>query len=392
MGLLDINETLQTALHEDGRLADADLMIAGLRTLDQQRLQAGWCPRQADPGGRIQPGGGCVRAADDVEGPVGELQHDAEMICGYSPRYALPMTQEPPGLTMLVDSSSLVYRAFFAVPDTVRAPDGTPVNGAYGFLNMLARLVAEHRPSRLACALDEDWRPEWRVALLDSYKTHRLGAPDADSEDPVERQIEIVTEILELAGVATAGSPRYEAEDAIGTLVKRTRGRIAIVSGDRDLFQLVRDPDVYVLYPVRGVSDLTIVNEAEIRRRYGIPGRAYADYAILRGDPSDGLPGVRGIGEKTSSALITAHGSVERVLAAAKATPAGPLAKVAAAADYIARAARVVRITGEAPLEELDITLPRHAPKPSLERRAEGYALDGAVRRLLAAIKGAAKR
>jgi 5'-3' exonuclease len=292
-------------------------------------------------------------------------------------------------LTMLVDSSSLIYRAFFAVPDTVRAPDGTPVNGAYGFLNMLSRLISQHRPTQLACALDADWRPEWRVTLLDSYKAHRVAVePNAD-EDAIEGQIELVVELLDLMGIATIGVPDYEAEDVIGTIALRTTGRIAIVSGDRDLFQLVRDPNVVVLYPVRGVTDLTVVDEKEISRRYGIPGRSYADFAILRGDPSDGLPGVRGVGAKTAASLVSTHGTLEEILEAAHRTPAGPLAKIAASADYLERAARVVRITGDAPVADIDITLPTHPPKVrKVKELAERYALAGATTRLLAAISG----
>jgi 5'-3' exonuclease len=292
-------------------------------------------------------------------------------------------------LTLLVDSSSMIYRAYFAVPDTVKTPEGDArVNGAYGFLNMLARLVSDLRPTRMACALDSDWRPQWRVDLVDSYKTHRLADGPADADENIEWQIEVAAELLDLAGVAVAGSDDYEAEDVIGTLAARERGKVAIVSGDRDLFQLVRDPRVWILYPRRGVSDLLRVDEAEIQRRYAIPGRAYADFAILRGDPSDGLPGVRGIGEKSASALISKYGTLEEVLRASAGATSGLLAKVAAATDYVERAAKVVRIGGEAPVPELDLTLPRHPPDPKLERKAKDLALGGPVNRLLAAIAG----
>jgi len=297
---------------------------------------------------------------------------------------------KPRPLTLLVDSSSLIYRAFFAVPDTVRAPDGSPVNAAYGFLNMLARLVDDLKPSRLACAWDDDWRPDWRVELVPEYKAHRVAAGEGPADATIDTQMEIIAELLELIGIAIAGAPGYEAEDAIGTLAARTNGPVAIVSGDRDLFQLVRDPDRWVLYPKRGVSDLVRVDEAEIRRRYGIPGRAYADFATLRGDPSDGLPGVPGVGEKTAAALIAKHGTLEKVVAAAKGAASGPLAKVAGAMDYIERAAKIVRITDAAPVGDVDITLPLHPPRRTLKKVAAGYALAGAVDRLLAAIEGRA--
>lgn len=289
-------------------------------------------------------------------------------------------------LTVLVDSWSLIYRAFFAVPVSVRAPDGRPVNAARGFLSMLARLVAELRPASLACAWDDDWRPQWRVDLIESYKAQRVAAPGEESED-IDQQIELIAELLDLAGVAVVGAEGCEAEDVIGALLGRARGKVAIVSGDRDLFQLVRDPDVWVLYPKRGVSDLVVVDEAEIERRYGIPGRAYADFAILRGDPSDGLPGVRGIGERTAASLIATYGSLEGVIReAGGGALTRPLAKVAASLDYLERAARVVRIAADAPIGRVDVRLPRCPPDPSLGERAERLGLAGPVERLLSAI------
>lgn len=300
-----------------------------------------------------------------------------------------PVPAEPaPGLTMLVDASSLIYRAFFSTPIEVTAPGGRPVNAAHGFLGMLARLVSDFDPASLACATDEDWRPAWRVELLASYKTHRLAAPGAAPPANPEDQIPLIAEVLGLCGVAVVGAPDYEAEDVIGALVPRAPGDVVIVSGDRDLFQLVRDPLVRVLYPRRGVSDLLVVDEAEITRRFGIPGRAYWDFAVLRGDPSDGLPGVRGIGEKTASALVARYGSLERILEAAMGGPAGPLGKVAASLDYVDRAARVTLITGDCPIGDPDIARPRGEHDPRLEEVAAGYGLLGPVRRLLAALAG----
>lgn len=210
-----------------------------------------------------------------------------------------------PPLTILVDASSLIFRAFFSTPDTVRAPDGTPVNGAFGFLGMLTRLVVDHDPEFICCAADADWRPEWRVNLIDTYKTHRtqMDSVQQQTDQQLAVQIPVLFEILDLCGIKVVGHPEYEAEDVIGTLVERAPGPVAIVSGDRDLFQLVRDPDVFVLYPKRGVSQVDRVDEAYIATRFGIPGRAYRDYAVLRGDASDGLPGVRGIGEDRKSVV-----------------------------------------------------------------------------------------
>jgi len=290
------------------------------------------------------------------------------------------------GLTLLVDASSLIYRAFFAVPDTVRAPDGTQVNGAYGFLEMISHLAVTYRPRFMVACLDDDWRPQWRVDLIDSYKTHRVAADDAEVLPSPEDQIDLIVELLDLAGVATSGAEGYEAEDVIGALVPHAPGEVAIVSGDRDLFQLVRDPDVRVLYPKRGVSDLAVIDEAEIERRYDIPGRRYFDFAVLRGDPSDGLPGVRGIGEKTASALVAKYGSLDAIVKAAGGARTGPLQKVASSLDYIERARTVVRIASEAPIGDVDASFPRHPPDDKLTAAAESYGLGGPIKRLLAAM------
>lgn len=295
------------------------------------------------------------------------------------------------GLTMLVDASSLIYRAFFSTPPTVTAPDGKQMNAAHGFLGMLARLVADHDPEWLACATDEDWRPQWRVDLIDTYKTHRLDPESTQqvADEEIGKQMPAITQLLEMCGVAVAGARGYEAEDVIGVLTKRAPGPVAIVSGDRDLFQLVEDPKVRVLYPKRGVSEMWVVDESEIAKKFGIPGRAYADYALLRGDPSDGLPGVRGIGEKTAAALISKYGSVEGVIeAAVTGPPSTVLAKVASSLDYLDRAARVVMITAEAPIGEVDLTRPRGAADPILESVASKYGLLGQVRQLTGALAG----
>ena len=290
-------------------------------------------------------------------------------------------------LTLLVDGSSLIYRAFFSVPDSVKDDAGNSVNAAYGFLNMLSRLILDLKPARLAVCLDADWRPQWRVDLLESYKLHRVAEQDAP-EDPVEAQIPMIEDLLALAGIAAIGSPDCEAEDVIATLIKRDKRRpTAIVSGDRDLFQLVHDPYVWVLYPKRGVSDLVRVDEKWIEEKYGIPGRAYADFAILRGDPSDGLPGVPGIGEKTATLLIAKHGSLAGVLKAAKGATSGPLGKVAVADDYVRRATEVVKMKEDCSVPELDLTLGAQPMSKRLPKLAKELSLGGPVGRLTEAMK-----
>ena len=250
---------------------------------------------------------------------------------------------------LLVDGSSLIFRAFFGVPKTFHAPDGRLVNAVRGFSDRLATLIQERRPRRIAVATDEDWRPRWRVDLIPGYKAHRVAEPIPPELEP---QMPLIMGYLEAAGVDVVGVPAYEAEDVIASLVARIRGEIEIVSGDRDLFALVRGSDVRVLYPEK--NGLAVVDEAEVARRYGIPGRAYGDFAVLRGDPSDGLPGVAGVGPKKAADLLKRHGSVAGML------QAGLFGR--ADSEYLTRALRVVP-----PVETLEIEVPagRRAEYPA---------------------------
>jgi 5'-3' exonuclease len=290
------------------------------------------------------------------------------------------------GLTLLVDGPSLIYRSHFALPDSIRSSDGQVVSAAYGFLSMLERLISDLRPTHVGVGLDGDWRPAWRVDLLPEYKAHRVATEEDPVEDTIERQTEIVVRLLGLARVKAVGSSECEAEDVLATLASRTKGKIAVVSGDRDLFQMVRDPNVWVLYPKRGVSDLAHIDEAEITKRYGIDGRSYGDFAILRGDPSDGLPGVPGIGEKSAAALINKHGTLDGVLRASGGAKSGPLAKVAANRDYVIAATKVVRLKADCRIGEHDLAL-GGKPSPTLKKIALQLGLNGPVNRLLATLE-----
>lgn len=283
-------------------------------------------------------------------------------------------------MLLLVDYSSMLYRGFHATPSTI------PMNGVHGCLGMLARVIADRRPSALALAVDDDWRPQFRVDALPSYKAHRV-AEDPDADDPVAPQEALGRVLLEAIGLAVVGAPGYEAEDVIATLAAATDEPVEILSGDRDLFALVEDPHVCVLYPQKGVRELARVDEAWITARYGIPGRAYGDYALLRGDPSDGLPGVAGIGEKTAASLIARYGSLEALLAATDLAPA-VARKIEAGRDYLDAARRVVMpvatcaLTSHAPL-----ALPTRVADPATVRAlAAEHRLGNAVDRLLGAL------
>ena len=275
---------------------------------------------------------------------------------------------------LLVDGSSLIFRAFYGVPQTTRAPDGTLVNAVRGTLETLARLVTERKPKRLALATDEDWRPDWRVELLPSYKEHRTAEPVPPLLDP---QMPVVMECLEAVGIEAIGLSGYEAEDVIASLVSRVKRPIEIWSGDRDLFTLIRDREIMVLYPEK--AGLTEVDEAEVERRYSIPGRAYADFAMLRGDPSDGLPGVAGIGAKKAADLVRRYGSVGAMLEAGIFRSAD--------AEYLEKASRLVP-----PVTDLKIEVPpgRRAKWPAdparVEQLGRRYGITNSFQRLVAAL------
>ncbi len=265
---------------------------------------------------------------------------------------------------MLLDTASLYYRAFYGVPDTLTAPDGTPVNAVRGLLDMIARLVRGRSPAGLIACMDADWRPAFRVAAVPSYKAHRARADGTEEAPPaLTAQIPVIEQVLGALGLAMASAPGYEADDVIGTLTARASGPVEIVTGDRDLFQLVDDErPVRVIYTVRGLAKLDVVDEAAVSERYGIPGRAYADFAVLRGDPSDGLPGVPGVGDKTAAALIQAFGSIGAILDALDrghgGFPKGSRPKLAAARDYLAVAIPVVRVAADAPVPDVAGQLP----------------------------------
>ena len=302
--------------------------------------------------------------------------------------------------TMLLDAASLYFRAFYGVPTSVTSPDGRPVNAVRGFLDMSARLIGAHSPDRFVACWDDDWRPAFRVEALPSYKAHRV-APEGGEETPDELgpQVPVLVEVLAAAGVARVGAPGYEADDVIGTLATRARGPVDVVTGDRDLFQLVDDArGVRILYTNRGINDLELVDEAGVAAKYGIPGRSYADFAVLRGDPSDGLPGVAGVGAKTAAALINEFGSLAGIqqAAARSVVPKPPLTaavlkKLHAATDYLAAAPRVVAVVTDIDLPPVDGALPRRPADPqALAALAATHGLESSVRRLGAALGWAA--
>jgi 5'-3' exonuclease len=295
---------------------------------------------------------------------------------------------------LAVDAPSLYFRAFHGIPESAAQTDaGEPVNAVKGFLDMIASLVRTRRPDRLVCALDADWRPAWRVELVPSYKRHRL-ATDGGEEVPssLERQIPVLLEVLEAIGIPAFGVPGYEADDVLGTLAATQPGPVEVVSGDRDLYQLVDDArGTRLLYCGRGVSKLDDCDAAAVQAKYGVPPQWYADFAALRGDPSDGLPGVPGVGEKTAARLVTRYGGAEQILAALDDPDAGFApglrTKLAASADYLARALPVCRVALDVPLPDFVPALPTSPADPDrLLALAQRWSLASPCKRLIDAI------
>jgi 5'-3' exonuclease len=302
---------------------------------------------------------------------------------------------------LLLDSASLYFRAFFGVPDTFTAPDGTPVNAVRGFLDMIATLVTMRRPGRLVACWDDDWRPAFRVAALPSYKTHRLTAGSAvveESPPGLTPQVPVIVDLLAALGIARVGCPGFEADDVMATLAERSAsagsGPVEVVTGDRDLFQLVDDErEVTVLYVGRGVRNLEVVDQRWLERKYDVrTGPAYADLATLRGDPSDGLPGVPGVGEKTAAGLLSKFPDLAAVRAAAAASDprisGGLAAKIRGAEDYLSSAGVVVQVVRDAPVEEIEDRLPTTpADVDALAELADRWGVRSSVNRVLAALQ-----
>lgn len=300
---------------------------------------------------------------------------------------------------LLLDGASMWFRSYFGMPTSITAPDGRPVNAVRGFLDTTATLITRYRPNRLVVCLDADWRPAWRVARVPSYKAHRVAAPGSNAEqvpDELTPQVAMITEVLAAFGIATGGAPGYEADDVLGTLAAtERRDPVIVVSGDRDLLQVVADAPVpvRVLYLGAGLAKATLFGPAEVAERYALPaeraGAAYAELALLRGDPSDGLPGVAGIGEKTAAALLGQHGSLAAITAAAadpkSALAKGVRAKLLAAADYLEAAGPVVRVATDAPVTlstGSDALAPQPADPARLAELAAGLGIGSSIARL----------
>lgn len=295
---------------------------------------------------------------------------------------------------MLLDSASLWYRAYYGMPDTLLSPDGTPVHAIRGFIDMSARLIGVYKPDRIVACLDGDWRPTWRVELFPDYKANRLEEEGDEEEEPetLTPQIPILLDLLDLFGIAVVGVDDFEADDVMATYAEVEKGPIRIVTGDRDLFQIVDNKrDIKVVYLAKGISSHDLVDLKYISDKYHIPGERYALFALFRGDPSDGLPGVRGIGEKGAALIANNFSSVQDVIAGAQAAheslPPALARKIIAGIDYLKIAPKVVQVARTVPLPKIDLAMPKApADLSTIYQFKERYGLGTSVDRLISAL------
>jgi 5'-3' exonuclease len=282
---------------------------------------------------------------------------------------------------LYLDAPSLVYRAFFALPKTLTDPHGRSVNAVRGFMEMVTRLLTDRRGRDLIAVFDAEWRPAWRVEIYEGYKAER-------PEDPPELpgQFDVLAEVLDAAGIARADAAGYEADDALATLVARKphAEKAAIVTGDRDLIALIRDPDVRLLYPVRAVREMEELDEARARAKYGVPPSRYQDFAILRGDPSDGLPGVAGIGPVRAAQLLERFGSIDAILDHLDELPPSQAKALEGARSYVDAMKKVVPMVDDV---DLQMTEPHAPDEARLRALAEEHGLGGSAGRLLNALR-----
>jgi 5'-3' exonuclease len=295
---------------------------------------------------------------------------------------------------MLLDSASLWYRAYYGMPDSLLSPSGMPVNAIRGYLDMTARLITMYSPNRIVACIEGDWRPSWRVELFPEYKANRLEDGSEVEEEPetLTPQIPVLLDLIDAFGIPMVGVDDYEADDVMATFAVREKGPIRVVTGDRDLFQMVDDKkDVKIVYLARGISQHDLVDSKWVAQKYAIPGDRYALFAMFRGDPSDGLPGVKGIGEKGAALIANNFATVDEALKGAMTgheslTPA--LAKkIIAGEDYLKIAPTLVHCAKDVAIPQMDIAMPKKPEDLSLiYQMKEEYGLGASVDRLISAL------
>lgn len=294
---------------------------------------------------------------------------------------------------MLLDSASLWYRAYFGMPDTLVSPSGQPINAIKGYLDMTSRLLVKYRPDRLVACLEGDWRPSWRVELFPDYKLNRLDEEGSEEEpDTLGPQIPILLDVLDALGIPLLGVDDFEADDLMATFSVKQPGPVRIVTGDRDLFQLVDDKrDVKVVYLAKGVSNHDLVDLKWIQDKYQIPGERYALFAMIRGDSSDGLPGIRGIGEKGAASIANNFQDLPQVMKAAsegdvRLTP-NLCKKLLESSEYASIAPKLVSCATDVSIPEMSISLPQKpASLDQIKKLQSEHGLGSSIDRIMSAL------
>lgn len=294
---------------------------------------------------------------------------------------------------MLLDSASLWYRAYFGMPDTLVSPSGLQVNAIRGYLDMTSRLINLYKPNRIVACLEGDWRPSWRVELFPDYKMNRLDESGEEEEpDTLSPQIPILLDLLEALGFPMLGVDDYEADDLMATFAVNQPGPVRIVTGDRDLFQLVDDKrDVKVVYLAKGIANHDLVDLKWIEQKYEIPGDRYGLFAMIRGDASDGLPGIKGIGEKGAASIAKQFTNLDDVMKAAtnddERLTTNIRKKLLESAEYAKIAPKLVGCAIDVSIPEMSIDLPK---KPldtkKIQEIKEEFGLGTSVDRIMNAL------
>jgi len=296
-------------------------------------------------------------------------------------------------MLMLIDAASLWYRAYYGLPSSIKAPDGRRSGAVRGFFDGLAVLARKYSPTGMVCCLEGNWRPEWRIDLMPGYKAARA-LPDGSEDTPegLDEQVAAIEALLPALGVATATHPRFEADDVIATLAARTAEPVLVVTGDRDLFQLVDDErDRKVVYLARGISKAELFDGEAVATKFGVAPDHYVDFAVLRGDPSDGLPGVKGIGAKTAVTLVNTFGGIAGLRAAAAEDgsdlPERQRKAITEAADYLDRAVKTSTVVADVDVPLVDATLPKSPKDPErVEALAAQWGVASALTRFHEAV------
>lgn len=291
-------------------------------------------------------------------------------------------------MLMLIDAASLWYRAYYALPSSIKSPGGARSGAVRGFFDGLAVLAKRFSPTGMVCCLEGNWRPSWRTDLIGEYKAARVAEDGTeDSPEGLDAQVAAIEALLPALGVATASHPEFEADDVIATLAARTAEPVAIVTGDRDLFQLVDDErSRTVVYLARGISKAELFDAEAVTAKFGVAPEHYVDFAVLRGDPSDGLPGVKGVGAKTAVSLVNTYGGVAGIRAAAadeaSELPARQRQAIGDAGDYLELALKVSTVVDDVELPLVDSALPTEPADPErVATLAEQWGVESALRR-----------